>query len=126
MLNGGSVSLKFSSLVSFQPYQKSVADYKPNMDALNKLGNTYDAVVREVEQPAHKQPHGHSTQLDQTKRSGPPAGQRSLTTPTSSTPRSGRDRDYGRPGLSDLDQSGMLDEGEWISLTSWFMFPTFL
>lgn len=74
-----------------QPFQKDVIDYKPNMDNLNKLGHNFDAVVREVEQSAYKQPHSRSTQVGDKKKD------------------TGRDVTRQR---QDLDRSGMLDQGK--------------
>ena len=65
-------------------------DYKPNMDNLNKLGHNFDAVVREVEQSAYKQPHSRSTQVGDKKKD------------------TGRD---GSRGRQDLDRSGIMTQG---------------
>lgn len=43
-----------------QPLEKEIIDYKPQIDEVNKVGQTYDEVVQEVEQPLSSGPHQRS------------------------------------------------------------------
>lgn len=47
---------------STQPLEKEIVGYKPEIDDVNKVGQSYDEVIHEVEQPLSLGPHLRSLQ----------------------------------------------------------------
>ncbi len=59
--------IEFDTMLSLQPFQSDVKDYKPNVDDNGRLGAIFDKLINETEQNIATRPHYRSTDLDATK-----------------------------------------------------------
>ena len=83
-----------------QPIQQEVIGYKPSVDTCNKLGTTYDTVIRETDQPIVAQPHIRSLEATM-----PKAGQV-------------------KQPVTDLDKSALYQEGmgfDWREMKDFYL-----
>ncbi|XP_041483740.1 microtubule-actin cross-linking factor 1-like isoform X4 [Lytechinus variegatus] len=61
-VSGKDLATVQKQLQESKPIQEEVIGYKPSIDTCNKLGHTYDSVIRETDQPIVAQPHIRSLQ----------------------------------------------------------------
>lgn len=61
------VTVTFDLAFHFQPFQKDVKTYKPQIVENGRLGAIYDRLISETEENINNRPHYRSTDLDLSK-----------------------------------------------------------